>query len=157
SRSRSPLPTRSSRRYNPEDAVSPTVHPTMADLDRATSEAVLRRNHIGRIAFTFHDRVDIEPISYVFAGEWLYCRTSQGTKVTMLKHNPWVALEVDEIESLVEWRSVVVHGTAYFLSPSGGDREREAYQTALEHLRSFYPETLTEADAVPQRTVVFRI
>ena len=135
----------------------PRIHPVLADLDRREAEALLRRNHIGRLAFTFRDRVDVEPIHYVYVGEWLYGRTSTGTKLTTLQHHPWVAFEVDEIESSVEWRSVVVHGTVYFLSPNGGDREREAYDTAVEHLRTFYPEALTAMDLVPSRNVVFRI
>ena len=137
--------------------MSPMVHPVLADLDRAAAEAVLRRNHIGRIAFTFHDRVDVEPIHYVYDREWLYGRTSPGTKLTMLQHHPWVAFEVDEIESAVEWRSVVIHGTVYFLDPSGGDRERDAYQTAVDHLRTFYSDALTAMDAIPTRNLVFRI
>jgi len=137
--------------------MAPTTHPTFGDLDRAASEALLRRNHLGRIAFTFHDRVDIEPIYYVFDSGWLYGRTSAGTKLTTIHHHPWVAFEIDEVESAVEWRSVVVHGAVYLLSPSGGDREREAYQIAVEHLRDFYPDALTAADAAPFRNVVFRI
>ena len=130
---------------------------TLGELDHSSSDAVLRRNHVGRIAFSFHDRVDIEPIAYVYADGWIYGRTSAGTKLTTLQHHPWVAFEVDEIESMVEWRSVVVHGTVYFLSPSGGDRDREAYKTAVERLRSFYEETFTPSDMAPYRDVVFRI
>jgi len=137
--------------------MSPTHRPVLGELDRETAEAILRRNHVGRLAFTFRDRVDIEPIHYIYAHEWLYGRTSAGTKLTTLHHHPWVAFEVDEIESAVEWRSVVIHGTVYFLSPEGSDREREAYETAVEQLRSLYPDALTAKDAVPHRNVLFRI
>ena len=137
--------------------MSQTIRPVLSDLDRETAESILRRNHVGRLAFTFRDRVDIEPISYIYDREWLYGRTSAGTKLTTLHHHPWVAFEVDEIESAVEWRSVVIHGTVYFLTPDGGDREREAYETALERLRTLYPDALTAKDAAPHRSVVFRI
>jgi nitroimidazol reductase NimA-like FMN-containing flavoprotein (pyridoxamine 5'-phosphate oxidase superfamily) len=36
-------------------------------LDQAEIESLLARNHVGRLAFTFHDHVDIEPVSYVYA------------------------------------------------------------------------------------------
>lgn len=130
---------------------------TFEPLDRAASEALLRRNHTGRVAYTFRDRLDIEPITYVYADDFIWGRTSPGTKLTMLQHNPFVAVEVDEIESAVDWRSVVVHGTVYFLSPEGGDRERDAYQTALEYVRSVYADALGERDFAPSRTVLFRI
>lgn len=57
-----------------------------------------RRNRVGRLAFSFRDRVDIEPLHYVFRGGWLYGRPSPGSKLQTLRHNPWVAFEVDEID-----------------------------------------------------------
>jgi len=74
-----------------------------------------------------------------------------------VQHSPWVAFQVDEVESRFDWRSVVVHGTLYFLDPDGGDREREAYADAVQLLRSIDAAVLTPADATPQRSTLFRI
>ena len=43
-------------------------HPVFRDLNGTDVQELLARNHVGRIAYSFHDRVDIEPIHYVFAG-----------------------------------------------------------------------------------------
>jgi uncharacterized protein len=118
---------------------------------------LLTRNFVGRVAFAFHDRVDIEPISYVFADGWVYGRTSEGTKLTTVRHHPWVAFEVDEIEGQYDWRSVVVHGGLYVLDPDGGDRDRESYASALVLLRTMDTAALTAADPTPARMVLFRI
>jgi len=126
------------------------------DLTRKEAEEMLARNHVGRLAFTFHDRVDIEPISYVFSGEWLYARTAPGTKLTVVQHHPWVAFEVDEIRSRVDWRSVVVHGTIYFID-SNSEADRKDYDAAVKILRSADADALTSADATPQRHLLFRI
>lgn len=134
-----------------------TDKPRFFELSNAGAVELLRRNHVGRLAFTFHDRVDVEPLSYVFDDEWLYGRTSQGTKLTTVLHHPWVALEVDEIEGAYDWRSVVAHGTIYFMEPEGGDREREAYARGLELLRALDERILTSADRAPDRTTLFRI
>ena len=40
---------------------------TFRELTAAETDALLERNHVGRIAYSFHDRVDIEPIHYVYA------------------------------------------------------------------------------------------
>jgi uncharacterized protein len=135
-----------------------TTHKTAAffDLTRAEAEDLLTRNHVGRLAFTFHDRVDIEPISYVFSGDWLYARTAPGTKLAIVQHHPWVAFEVDEVRSRVDWRSVVVHGTIYFIDPSR-EADRKDYDTAVKILRSADADALTSADATPQRDLLFRI
>jgi nitroimidazol reductase NimA-like FMN-containing flavoprotein (pyridoxamine 5'-phosphate oxidase superfamily) len=131
--------------------------PTFYTLPPADALDLLERHHVGRIAFTFHDRVDIEPISYVFRDGWVYARTSPGTKLTVVAHNPWVAFEVDEVESRFDWRSVVIHGTIYFLDPRGGDRDREAYATAVAVLRSVEEDILTPIDPAPHRSTLFRI
>lgn len=131
--------------------------PRFFELSSADAVELLRRNHVGRLAFTFHDRVDVEPLSYAYEGEWLYGRTSHGAKLTTVLHHPWVAFEVDEIESAYDWRSVVAHGTIYFMEPEGGDREREAYAHGLELLRALDERILTSADRAPARTTLFRI
>jgi uncharacterized protein len=134
-----------------------TDRPTFSELPPHDCVELLRRNHVGRLAFTFHDRVDIEPISYVFADQWLYGRTSPGTKLATVRHHPWVAFEVDEVEGRFDWRSVVLHGAMYLLAPDGGDRERETYETAVELLRHVDADALTAGDPTPFRTTIFRI
>lgn len=127
--------------------------PVFRVLSPAACRAVLRRHKFGRIAFTFRDRVDIEPIGYVCDGEWLYARTAPGTKLVQIRHNPWVAFEVDEVDGPFDWKSVVVHGTSYFVEPNGnGDYER-----SLRALRRLDRRVLTDEDPVPERSVLFRI
>jgi nitroimidazol reductase NimA-like FMN-containing flavoprotein (pyridoxamine 5'-phosphate oxidase superfamily) len=139
--------------------VSGRPGPVFRQLERAECEAILARNRVGRVAFTFHDRVDIEPIHYAYRDAWIHCRTSVGTKLTTIAHHRWVAFEVDEFEggSLFDWSSVVVHGAAYLMSPEGTPEERQAYERALALLRELLPRTLAADDPVPWRGVLLRI
>lgn len=134
------------------------THPVFTELTRAQCEDILARHNVGRMAFSLHDRVDIEPMHYVFADGWLYGRTSSGTKISMLEHHRWVAFEVDESEGLFDWRSVVVKG-AFYLVEQGSSVLTEdpmmAHGVAL--LRSLLPQTLTADDPVPFRRFIFRI
>jgi uncharacterized protein len=131
--------------------------PGFRALDPIECEALLARNSIGRIAFTFHDRVDIEPLHYVLDGDWLFCRTSQGAKVSVIGHNPWVAFEVDEVHGPLAWASVVVHGTVYHMHQRGSAVERQDYERALAALRRVFPATLTADDPVGFRRVIVGI
>ena len=81
-------------------------------MDRDAAEALLRRHHVGRMAFTHHDRVRIQLVNYVFADEWIYARIEAGEGFVTLRHNPWIAFEVDGID---DWRTVTVHGSVHFL------------------------------------------
>ena len=127
-----------------------TPHFRMLDADEIS--AVLTRNHMGRIAYTFHDQVNIVPLHYIYDDGWIYGRTSPGEKLVTLEHHRWVAFEVDEVQGLYDWRSVVLHGGFYVLSP--GD---EGWERALQLLRSAIQAMLAEDDPTPFRTVLFRI
>ena len=130
--------------------------PVFRDLDFSEIEAMLKEHSYGRLAFTFRDRVDIEPIHYVYENAWLICRTGPGTKLTQLAHHPWVAFEIDEVRGLFEWRSVVVKGTVYF-PDQGSLAHDETWRASLEVLRRLVPMALTTDDPTPGRNVIFRI
>ncbi|HLS48070.1 MAG TPA: pyridoxamine 5'-phosphate oxidase family protein, partial [Gemmatimonadales bacterium] len=122
------------------------------DMDQAECEALLKRHHHGRIAFSFKDRVDIQPISYLFEGEWLVGRTQHGSKLRTLQQSPWVAFEVDETDGPFDWRSVVIRGTVYILSPGTPE-----YEENVAAIQALLPAAFTEDDPTPERDVVFRI
>jgi uncharacterized protein len=131
--------------------------PIFEELDEEAIRDILARNNVGRIAFSFRDRVDVEPIHYVYHDGWLYMRTSPGRKALTLRHNRWVAFEVDEVEDVFWWRSVVVQGPVYILNPSESPQAEETYFKAVELLRGLVPETLSVDDPVPDRDIVFRL
>ena len=132
-----------------------TPVPSFHELTRAQCNEILARNYVGRVAFSYHDHVDIEPIHFVYAEGWIYGRTAHGTKLRTLAHNRWLAFEVDEVDALFDWRSVVVKGALYVLEPDGD--QHTTYALAAAHLRRFVPDALSEDDPTPDRTVVFRI
>ena len=135
----------------------PTNSVTIRELEPDEIQALLSRNHVGRIAFSLHDRVEIRPIHYAYADNWLYGRTSPSDKLVTLRHNQWVAFEVDEVRGPFDWMSVVAHGSFYHLTEESTPHLLEQRAEALKLLRSFVPETLRETDPVPLRTELFAI
>ncbi len=129
--------------------------PVTRDLNEKEIEALLKRNNVGRIAFSFHDQVDIRPIHFVFDDGWLFGRTSVGNKLKTLRHNQWVAFEVDEVDGPFDWRSVVVRGAFYRFDPDGNEYEQRLYKRGLELIREIVPDTFTHADPTPFRTELF--
>ena len=130
---------------------------TFRDLSRDEIEAMLLRNRVGRLAFSIHDRVDIQPIHYIYERGWLYGRTSEGNKLSTLKHNQWVAFEVDEITDLFDWRSLVIHGSFWIMHPRGSPRAEELWTKAAELVTKIVPGALTDRDPVAFRQTLFRI
>ena len=129
--------------------------PQFSELSERSARALLARNHVGRIAFSFRDRVDIQPIHYVYDKDWLVGRTGVGSKLVKLAHNPWCAFEVDEVHGLFHWDSVVVYGSFTLLDPKVGSSD--LYSRALELLQRFIPGTMSERDPVPERAILFAI
>jgi len=134
---------------------APHRAPSFRDLSPEEAVAVLARNDFGRLAFTMHNRVDVQPLHYVYDDGWLYGRTRAGAKIETLRRNQWVAFEVDEVAGPFDWHSVVAHGGFYLLSPAGTGRP--TWDHAVTQLRRLVPQTLTDDDPVPFRTIVFRI
>ena len=135
-----------------------TPRPDIRKLEDAECEAILARNHVGRLAYSRRNRIDIEPVHYVYADGWIVGRTSKGTKIEMTGYSWWpVAFEVDEVEELFRWRSVVVHGGFYTIPYHGTEREVEEWKQGVDLLRELIPETFTADDPVPFRTILFRI
>ena len=128
--------------------------PTIRVLRGEEAESLLARNWIGRIAFAFHDRVDIEPIHYVYVKPWIFGRTSAGAKLLTLAHNQWCAFEADEVHGLFDWASVVVKGafTSQQTVYPGWDADQ-----AVAALQKLVPEAFTDDDPTPHRDVVFGI
>jgi hypothetical protein len=127
------------------------------EMDPTECAQFLARNNLGRIAFARHSIVDIEPISYVHVDGWLFGRTSPGTKLDVLGHQPWVAFEADEVKGPFDWESVVVRGTFYLLHKEGSEIEQATYERALAALRRLMPAALTNEDPAPHRSLLFGI
>jgi nitroimidazol reductase NimA-like FMN-containing flavoprotein (pyridoxamine 5'-phosphate oxidase superfamily) len=129
--------------------------PRLVALSRAECMRLLARNHVGRLAYAFRDAVDIVPLYYAYADGWIYARTSPGQKLAKLRHNRWVAFEVDELHGKFDWSSVVVHGALYLLERESG--VSETWEQAVTVLQGKFPEAFTDHDPVPFRTALFRI
>lgn len=140
-----------------EAAQSPTprVFPLIRELTADESRALLKHHLVGRIAFSLNDRVDIQPIHYVFDEGWLYGRTSHGSKFATLAHHSWCAFEVDEVRDMFDWDSVVVKGHIELLDPELGSPD--AYARGLELMRGLVSQTLSEGDPAPHRLILFRL
>ena len=141
-----------------EKRVSPRAGEVVSrELPRAEVEEIITNNNVGRIAFAFHDRVDIQPVHYVYERGWLYGRTSEGEKIATLKHNEWVAFEIDEVKGIFDWRSVVIHGSFWRIHPRGSPRAEELWEKAAELVSRIVPGSLTDEDPVAFRQILFRI
>ena len=130
--------------------------PVIRDLDGDDIRAILGRNNVGRLVFDWNGRLDIRPMHYVHHRGRIYGRTTAGAKFTDgVRSGAPVVFEVDEIESVFRWRSVIVRGVFDVLPPDGSEVEEREVASRL--LRRVVKQTFLPNDPVPERDLVFRI
>ena len=73
---------------------------------------VLGSNHIGRIGYIFGQSPFIIPITYYHDQEekCIISYSAEGHKMEAMRRYDIIALQVDEIDSIQQWKSVLVQG-----------------------------------------------
>jgi uncharacterized protein len=71
---------------------------------------VLTSNVLGRIGCTDGNITYVVPITYFYNGKDIILHSKVGMKIEMMRSNPLVCFEVDELHSFSNWRSVIAWG-----------------------------------------------
>ena len=82
----------------------------LGKLNDTQIEEVLANNVLGRIGCHDDGRTYIVPINYVYDGKNIIAHSTPGMKIQMMRHNPQVCFEVDEMIDFSNWKSVIVWG-----------------------------------------------
>jgi nitroimidazol reductase NimA-like FMN-containing flavoprotein (pyridoxamine 5'-phosphate oxidase superfamily) len=85
-------------------------------------DELLYNNLVGRIGCRDSTQVYIVPVNYVYDGKYIIGHSVPGMKIQMMRKNPHVCFEVDEIKGLSNWKSVIAWGEYQELTD-----ERERY------------------------------
>jgi nitroimidazol reductase NimA-like FMN-containing flavoprotein (pyridoxamine 5'-phosphate oxidase superfamily) len=94
-------------------------------------DQVLRSEVVGHLSCCADGKVYVTPMSYVYDGERIYGHAAEGMKLRMLRAHPQVCFQVDHIENLANWVSVIVWGEFEELA---GDAEKEAMRLFLDRM-----------------------
>ena len=79
-------------------------------LTKGQCQRVLIAGMIGRIGCHSSGKTYVIPITYVFDGGYIYTHSKEGLKIEVMRENPDVCFQVDQIDNLSNWRSVIVWG-----------------------------------------------
>lgn len=80
----------------------------LSDID---IDNILHNNLVGRLGCTDGSTVYVVPMNYVYNGKYILAHSTEGKKITYMRSHPDVCFEVDEVEDIMNWRSVIVWGT----------------------------------------------
>ncbi|MFY7880631.1 MAG: pyridoxamine 5'-phosphate oxidase family protein, partial [Lacibacter sp.] len=83
----------------------------LGELNESQMNNLLSSQVVGRIACADDAQPYIVPVTYTFDGTYIYGQTNEGLKLDILRKNPNVCFEVDQMNDMANWQSVVVYGT----------------------------------------------
>lgn len=100
----------------------------MTDLTTSASARVFRNNYLGHLAYLSQGKPSVIPITYYFdpTDNTIISYTAEGHKIDAMRKNKSVAVQVEEIQSMFNWESAMVHGT--FEELKGSDAKQKLHQ-----------------------------
>lgn len=73
-------------------------------------DELLKRQVTGRLGCHYNGITYIVPVNYFYKDNVIYVHSGPGKKIDMMRNNPEVCFQVDEIENVFRWRSVIAWG-----------------------------------------------
>jgi hypothetical protein len=138
----------------------------LGELNPEEVEDLLRSELTGRIGCHADGRTYVVPITFAYRSDSIYCHSADGMKLKMMRKNPVVCFEVDRIEDIGNWKSVIATGLFEELSGREAIAAMDALISrfaALARAEATHPSYVFRGfDAEPARTdgreiVLFRI
>lgn len=102
------------------------------ELNDRQIQALLTRQITGRIGCHYRGTTYIVPINYVYKDGIIYAHSAPGKKIMMMRSNPNVCLEVEEMESIFRWQTVIAWGK--FVEITDEDEKQRAKQGLIHRL-----------------------
>lgn len=115
-------------------------------LNNEQVDQVLRENIVGRIGCADGEKIMVVPVNYVFDGKSIIGHSLPGTKITMMRRNPRVCFEVDEIKSPDQWKSVMLWGEYQELND-----ERDRYYAMKQFVDRMIHLKISESAIPPEK------
>ena len=104
----------------------------LGKLEPQQIEEVLKNQFVGRIGCSLNNETYIVPRSYVYDGDYIYGHTAEGKNPDIMRKNPRVCFQVDEMKDMANWKSVVLQGEFEEI------RQREQRNEAMQRLLNRY-------------------
>jgi len=102
----------------------------LGELTKTQIVALLERQVTGRLGCHANGYTYIVPVNYVYKNDVVYAHSGPGRKIEMMRTNPAVCFEVDEIETIFRWQSAIAWGRFEEINDID---EKERVMQALVH------------------------
>ena len=80
------------------------------ELNKSEIINILQSQSICRLGCTDGKHPYVVPITYFFDGKHVYCQTQEGKKIKIMRKNPNVCLQIDIVNSMRSYKSILIFG-----------------------------------------------
>ena len=101
----------------------------LGDLNKKELIDLLEGQVYGRLGCSVDGETYIVPINYVYRNNAIYAHSGNGKKIEMMRANPKVCFQVDEIKDTFRWKSAILLGSFVELK----DEERQQALQGIIH------------------------
>ena len=106
----------------------------MGELSTGQIEDLLRNEVIARLGCLSDGRAYVVPVTYVYDGTYVWGHAMEGAKLAAMRADPRVCVEVEHVEDLSNWRSVIARGRFEELFESAAAAAFVSLRERLERL-----------------------
>jgi len=121
------------------------------DLTDGQMEHLLKTRPFGRLGCGSGEKLYIVPLSFVYDGQYIYGHAREGMKIDLMRKHSKVCFQVDEIQNMNEWWSIIIQ--AEYEELTEGPFKEEAERLLRDRLAIYSPSAaLRPAPAGPYMT-----
>lgn len=103
----------------------------LGELASAEIERLLETEWVARLGCHVSGRTYVVPITYAYAQGALIAHSAAGLKLDMLRANPRICVEIEHVDDLANWRSVIAWGEFEELRADEAERALDRFLARL--------------------------
>lgn len=107
----------------------------LGELNATMLEDLLKTQLLGRIGCHADGLTYVVPVHYVYEDPYIYAHSGGGLKVALMRKNPEVCFEVDQVADFFNWQSAVCWGT--FEELTGVEETQQAMQKLIDRIEPY--------------------
>ncbi len=116
--------------------------------------ALVKKQRLARLACANADVPYVVPVQYAFANDRLYVFTLPGKKLDIMRRNPNVCVQIDQLKNRHSWKSVVVDARYIDLEVDECREEKsQAWSFLARHLDWWEPGALKPPSKLTEATM----
>jgi uncharacterized protein len=94
----------------------------LGQLTQDEIDEVMRSQVIARVGCHGDGRTYVVPVAYAYDGGAIYVHSYEGLKLALMRKNPDVCLEIEDLRGPTDWRTVVAWGRYEELTGEAAER-----------------------------------